>query len=301
MPDSSARLDRRKALTLLGAGLGAGTLAALKAVAADRPFDFSGLDHVTLRVADMDKSVAFYVRLFGNTVLKDKEGRHYVKVGPAYIAMEPQKKEQGTTSGAQIGPGIRNFQLAEVKRTLDQAGLKHREVKGQGVVVADADGILTQLWAENSWAGLEKMATPVLRPASSEALLRPTSINHLLLAVSEPEKAALFYAKILGPIAQRTPPRPPLSGRIWFQAGPHRIGLAPLNQGYNSSGQKPGIDHFGVIAPFERETLTRALTEAGAKVLPQGEGPEAAGVDFLDVNGVRLQVMPPPTTRAKKA
>jgi catechol 2,3-dioxygenase-like lactoylglutathione lyase family enzyme len=285
---------RREVLTMFGAG----ALAARTIFAAGEPFPFTGLDHVTLTVSDMDKSVNFYTRLFGNTVLKDKEGSHYVKVGPAYVAMAPRKKGQDGAAGNQIGPGIRNFQLGEVKHSLDQAGLPYRSVKGQGVTVVDADGIVTQLWAENSWSDLEKMAHAVSRPVGGAALLNPNSINHLLLAVPDPEKSALFYAKILGPIAQRTPPRPPLSGRIWFQAGPHRVGLAPLNQGYNTSGQKPGIDHFGVIAEFDRDTLTKALTEAGAKVLPQGEGPEAAGVDFLDVNGVRMQVTPPPKRRA---
>jgi catechol 2,3-dioxygenase-like lactoylglutathione lyase family enzyme len=289
--------DRREVMTMLGAG----TLAPWTALAADQPFHLTGLDHVTLTVSDIDKSVAFYTRVFGSDVVKDKNGCYYVKLGPTYVAMAPRKKGQDSSAGNQMGLGVRNFQLSEVKRSLDRLGAQAREVKGQGVVVADSDGILTQLWTESSWNELGKTAQPVSTASSRAPLLHATAMNHLLLAVTDPEKAALFYAKILGPIAQRTAARPPLSGRIWFQAGTHRVGLAPLNQGMNTSGQKPGIDHFGVLAEFDRATLTQGLTEAGAKVLPQGEGPEAAGVDFLDVNGVRLQVMPPPAPRAKKA
>jgi catechol 2,3-dioxygenase-like lactoylglutathione lyase family enzyme len=299
MSHPSKRFDRREVLTILGAG--AGALVARTAFAADQPFHFAGIDHVTIAVADVEKSVAFYARVFGNDVMKDKEGCHYVKVGPAYVALSPRKKGHAVLGANQIAPGVQNFQLADVKNSLDQLGVPYREVKGQGVMVADSDGILTQLWAESSWSELSKIAQPVSRPANGAPLLHATALNHLLLAVTDPEKAAVFYAKILGPIAQRTPARPPLSGRIWFQAGPHRIGLAPLNQGYNASGQKAGVDHFGVLAEFDRETLTKGLIEAGAKMLPQGEGPEAAGVDFLDPSGVRLQVMPPPAPRAKKA
>jgi catechol 2,3-dioxygenase-like lactoylglutathione lyase family enzyme len=293
----STRLDRRDVLTMIGAGV----LAPLTTWGDERPFQITGIDHVTITVADPARSLAFYTRLFGNAVLKDKDGCHYVKVGSAYVGLTPQKRGKQPAGGNQIGPGIQSFDLPAVESSLQRAAIPYRQTKGQGLLVADSDGILTQFWAENSWNELQKIGQPVSVAAKQEPLIQATSINHLLLAVNDPERAALFYSKIFGPIAQRTPPRPPLSGRIWYQAGTHRIGLAPLNQGYNTSGQRPGIDHFGVIAPFERESLIKGLTEAGAKVLPQGEGPEAAGVDFQDPDGVRLQVMPPPAPRQKKA
>ena len=72
------------------ATLTAGALAACTALAAGAPFRFSSLDHLALAVNDTEKSVHFYTRIFGNTVLKAKANpRHYVKLGSNYVARAP--------------------------------------------------------------------------------------------------------------------------------------------------------------------------------------------------------------------
>ena len=293
---SSSHFDRRKFLTVLGAGSLAARVSWGDAPPA--PFQFGGLEHVTLTVSDVDKSVAFYTRIFGNTVMKDKHSkRHYVKMGLNYLAIDPLGNGHKAHGGNQFCISVPNFQAAEVKRTLDQLGLQHHEGTGEGVLVADPDGILTELWTENPWTQLASTAAPVTVASTGMPLLRSTGINHLLLAVSDPERSVLFYEKILGP-ARRTPARPAdkLSARIAFRAGKHQLQLAPLNQGIHTSGQKPGVDHFGIIAEFDRPALVQALEAVGAKVLPPIE--DGSGVDFTDPDGVRIQVHNPPKPKA---
>jgi catechol 2,3-dioxygenase-like lactoylglutathione lyase family enzyme len=281
--------------------LGVGTLAAAAVSAAtEAPFRFSGLDHIILPTTDMAKSLTFYARIFGNTILKDNNGpNHHVKLGPNYLTLVPAGQK------GHFGLGIQNYQMADVKRTLDQAGVQSHEVAGAGLMFMDLDGIPVQLWAENSWSQLSRTASPISIAAAGEPLVRPTQINHLLLAVADPEKSAVFYEKFLGsPFSRAAEPK-----RIWYRAGKDRVGLSPLagaaqskdqvNGQHIASGLEVGLDHIGLVAPFDRAALTKELQAAGAKMLPQVlTGPDAAAIDFRDVNGFRLQITPPPQPKA---
>ena len=256
---------------------------------------------------DVGKSAAFYAQIFGDTVLKEKKGaRHYVKAGPNYLVLTPSG--QGPAEAkvqSYLCLGIQNFQMKEGQRSLEQAGISWHEAPGAGLLVIDPDGVPIQLADENSWSQLEKIASPVSM-AAGEPRIRPTQINHLLLAVPDPDKSAFFYEKLLGsPISRSPQPQ-----RIWFAAGKDRVGLSalPANPAANkdevngqhiASSGKLGLDHFGLIAPFDRATLTRQLQEAGAKVLPQvTSGPDAAALDFRDPDGYRVQIAPPQKSAA---
>jgi len=272
-------LTRREALATLTAG----TLATRAALSAEAPFRFAALDHLALAVHDTGESVHFYTRVFGNTVLKEKTNpRHYVKLGPNYVAMAPAGQGQKSQVIDHFCPGIVNFDLATAKRALDQMGIQYRETTGVGLFVPDPDGTLVQLWTENSWSRLGETAAPVAIPSQGEPLLHPTGIDHILVNVSNVERSAAFYEKILGPIINpASRPR-----RTWFNGGGgNRVGLALAGP-----GQTLGIDHYCLTAPFDRASLAKAVEAAGAKII-QGDVP--AGIDFLDINGIHVQVIPP--------
>jgi len=276
---TAALLTRREVFATLTVG----AISARGALAAGAPFHFGALDHLAIAVDDTEKSVHFYTRVFGNSVLKEKSNpRHYVKLGPNYIAMAPAGQGQASQVINHFCPGIVNFDLASTKRALDQMGVSYREAAGVGLFVPDPDGTLVQLWSENSWSHLGETAAPAAIPSQGEPLLRPTGIDHILVNVSNVEKSTAFYEKILGPVinpASRT-------RRTWFSGGGgNRVGLALID-----SGQKPGIDHYCLTAPFDRASLAKAVEAAGEKII-QGDVP--AGIDFLDVNGIHVQVIPP--------
>src|ERR1700738_5342277 len=109
---TTALLTRREALATLAAG----ALATRAALSADAPFRFGALDHLALAVDDTEKSVHFYARVFGNTVLKEKDNPpHYVKLGPNYVAMAPPGQGQASQVINHFCPGILNFDLAATK------------------------------------------------------------------------------------------------------------------------------------------------------------------------------------------
>jgi catechol 2,3-dioxygenase-like lactoylglutathione lyase family enzyme len=270
---------RRESFAMLTAG----ALATRNAFSADAPFRFRALDHLALAVDDTERSVHFYARVFGNSILKEKTNpRHYVKLGPNYVAMAPPGQGQASQVINHFCPGIANFDLAATKRALDQMGIQYRDATGVGLFVPDPDGTLVQLWTEDSWSHLGETAAPAAIPSQGEPLLRPTAIDHILVNVSNIERSTAFYEKILGPIINpASRPR-----RTWFSGGGgNRVGLALVGP-----GQKPGIDHYCLTAPFDRAPLSKAVEAVGAKII---QGDVAAGIDFLDVNGIHVQIIPP--------
>ena len=281
-------LTRREVLATLTTGAVAGAVTARNAFAAEAAaFHCGGIDHLALAVDDLEKSVHFYARIFGATVLKEKTNpRHYIKLGPNYVAMAPPGQGPVAPSINHFCPGIVNFDLAATKSKLDQMGIKYREAPPVGLFVPDPDGTLLQLWTENSWSRLGETAAPdAMRdapPMRSEPLLRPTAIDHILINVSDVSKSVAFYQKILGGVIRvgGTPER------TWFSAGgKDRVGIELAE-----SGRKPGIDHYCLTAEFDRAKLTKGLEAAGAKII---QGDVAAGLDFLDVNGIHVQILPP--------
>jgi len=100
------------------------------------------------------------------------------------------------------------------------------------------------------------------------------------LNVSDPEKSAAFYEKILGAVTQRN------NNRIWFQSGTGRIGLLQT-----PAGEKPGVNHYCVsVEKFDYDNAVKELQQAGVKL----DKAEIAGSpDLRDPDGYRVQVMGP--------
>jgi catechol-2,3-dioxygenase len=87
---SNMKMNRRRVLGLLGAGA-----LVPGADAAEGALRFAGLDHVEFTVSDVEKSLAFYVRVFGNTVMKNNQTtRRYIKLGGCYIALDKTQWRQ---------------------------------------------------------------------------------------------------------------------------------------------------------------------------------------------------------------
>ncbi len=274
--EESYRIGRREALALFATGAFAARGAA---AAVEQPFRFSGVDHVEFWASDPEKSAAFYARIFGNTVLKNnKTPRRYVKLGPAFVAMDKGPEPRVDHFCA----GIEGFDVAAMHRYLEERGVAYKDYpSGKDLYVTDPDGIRLQLGTANSWNQLVTgTASPESIAVGDEPIFQPTGIDHILLNVSEPEKSAAFYEKIFGPVSQRN------NNRIWFQAGTSRVGLLQA-----PSGQKPGVNHYCVATPpFSYDAATKKLEQAGAKL----EAPEVAGApEFRDPDGLLVQVMTP--------
>jgi catechol 2,3-dioxygenase-like lactoylglutathione lyase family enzyme len=274
-------VSRREMLSALGLG----ALATRAIRAAEEPLHFSGLDHLEFFVSDVERSEAFYAQVFGAEVMKNnRTTRRYVRLGPAYMAMDtgPQLRVD------HICAGIPGFQIASMHSLLEERGIAYRDYpSGNDLSIGDPDGgVRLQLAADNGWRALGAgTASPESlsvdgntqqRPRA--AIFHPLGLDHVLLNVPDPEKSATFYEKVLGPVAQRN------NNRIWFQVGRSRVGLLKT-----PDGQRVGVNHFCVLSTvFDYANAVKKLEQAGAKM----ETPEVAGApEFRDPDGYLVQVM----------
>ena len=271
----SSKIDRRETLGLLTA------LWATRGVnAADPPLAFAALDHLEFTVSDVQKSLAFYARIFGNAVMRNNQTtRRYINLGSAYIALDKAAPtDQAKPRVDHFCAGIDGFDVAAVHQFLQDSGIAYRDFpSGKDLAVTDPDGIRTQLAASHGWEQLKTgTASPESLPAAAP-IFHATGLDHILLNVSDVEKSAAFYQKIFGPVTRRN------NNRTWFQAGKSRIGLLKTPE-----GQRAGVNHYCVSTEaFDYDAAVKQLATAGATV----ETPEIADApEFRDPDGFLIQV-----------
>jgi catechol 2,3-dioxygenase-like lactoylglutathione lyase family enzyme len=275
MSADSDLIKRREAILALGAGAFARWA---RAAVSDSPLRFTALDHVEISVPDSAKSAALYARVFGGPIWKNnKTPRRYVKLGPAYIAIEQGREPFGVDH---FSAGIEGYRIADIHSYLDQLGIAYKDYpSGKDLNVTDPDGIHVQLSADNTWSQLQGgTASPEPGDTGAQSIFSPRGLDHILLNVSDPEKSTAFYEKIFGPVARRN------NNRIWFQAGRSRVGLLKV-----PAGQRPGVNHFCVsAASFDYDAATKSLATSSARL----EKPEVADApEFRDSDGLLVQVM----------
>ncbi|MBT6089794.1 MAG: VOC family protein [Rhodospirillaceae bacterium] len=129
------------------------------------PFTVLGLDHVVLRVRDMDTAKAFYCGLLGCTVERavDDIGLVQLRAGASLIDLVDVNSTLGKQGGAAPGTSGNNmdhlciritpFDEKTIQETLDQHGIAHSEVAsrygadgyGPSIYISDPDGNTVEL------------------------------------------------------------------------------------------------------------------------------------------------------------
>ncbi len=90
-------------------------------------------------------------------------------------------------------------------------------------MVTDPDGIKVQLQGSNGWTQLAKSNPSESVPSpTGKPLFQPMGINHVMLHVTDVERAAAFYDKLFGPAGQRQPKR------VTYQLGMSWVILSPV-------------------------------------------------------------------------
>jgi catechol 2,3-dioxygenase-like lactoylglutathione lyase family enzyme len=134
----------RRDLVLTLAALAA---APLPAVAQEPALRARSLNHVSLIVSDLDRSVAFYRRLFGLTVKSTQTGGVNLAVGDAFLGIY----QGGATAAPQINHfcfGLADFDPARVTAALGAQGVPAESRVRDGVTQMycnDPDGLRVQL------------------------------------------------------------------------------------------------------------------------------------------------------------
>ena len=147
-------------------------------------------------------------------------------------------------------------------------------------LVPDPDGLELQLFEPP--AGLVTAAVPSSLAAAGNGLLAPLGLEHVLLAVSDRERALRYYRFLYGEGLETRDAEAP--ERVWFNLARNtRIGIEPA-----APGAPPRFVRFGIkVAPFDSAGAARALRAAGAEVLTT----TPSRIRFRDNYGITLEVV----------
>src|SRR6516164_797944 len=188
---SQIALSRRQLLGGL-AGLAAASSTA-QAVPLFRP---SQLNHLTLNVSDLERSRAFYRKLFG--------GPQWT-ISPAAESFDLGANPLGLYLNTQLTPvgidhfciGLRDFNVDTALSALKQQSMDAQKAGNDGVEFRDLDRIKVELVPENyrnRGAEPQKGAQPPV-----QSLFRPVGLNHVTLQVANLERSTNFYETLFGP------------------------------------------------------------------------------------------------------
>jgi len=263
-------LNRRELLGVFAAGLL--PKGSASAVQAEEP-EFAGLDRVEFYVSNVEKSRDFFVNIFGS-MLKNRNGKRYVKLGSSYMAFEPPRGNGGQIRVDHFSISIKHLEMSKLHEFLDRRGVMYQDYpSGRDTGITDSDGIRTQLSPENGWSFLNTPNFPPEAVATqSEPVFRPIALSQVLLNVSDTEKAIAFYRRFLGPPAEGG----------WFQVRTARVGLQRTPE-----GERAGVRHFCVSCEaFAADAAVMRLQEIGAMDVQISDGTLA----FRDLDGFRILV-----------
>lgn len=135
-------LSRRELIQ--GLALLVAASAAPAATEAQQPLPAAGIDHVSVRVKDMDRSVAFYQSLFGLKPLSEDKPHRIVRLGTERVIVSLR---QDTPHGQidHFGVAVPGFDKARVTPLLEAKGLTPQEDWEYGFYVRDPDGVPVQM------------------------------------------------------------------------------------------------------------------------------------------------------------
>ena len=145
--DLVARFDRGtlsrrhliQGLTALAAAGSAGS-----AAAQTTPFSSTRIDHISIQVTDMARSIEFYEKVFGLKVLNEDEENEIVRMGVTRIIVSLHRKPPvGIVDHFAIA--IDGFDRDAVTAELAKHGLEAQENLDYGFYVRDPEGIPVQI------------------------------------------------------------------------------------------------------------------------------------------------------------
>ena len=251
-----SHFTRRQTLAMAGSF----ALAPLRAQTSQLPLKTTGLEHVGLTVPDAQKSAKFYGLIFDPQLFQERDPppRYYVKLGTAYAAFG-----QNATAAPRIDHYcalVQDYRVPEMRKELEAIGVP---LTGQAAFgyATDPDGHRLQMLATPG--GLARTIIPSTRVSQDDAAVHVIGLDHIMLTVTDLDKAAAHYRKLFGPEVSRG--KNP--DRVWFGAAKTRLGLEKV-----AAGKTPLIEHFSLrVAGFDRRVVTDRLKKLGVEVVASND------------------------------
>jgi catechol-2,3-dioxygenase len=135
------RVSRRELVQSLAMLTVAGGAAS---AAQETPFKSTRIDHISIQVTDLPRSIAFYQKVFGLSILGEDKPNEIVRMGTTRVIVSlHHKAPMGIVDHFAIA--IDGFDRDGVTRALKQHGLSAEENLDYGFYVRDPEGIPVQI------------------------------------------------------------------------------------------------------------------------------------------------------------
>jgi len=136
------RISRRELIQSLAMLTATGGAAV--AARQDTPFKSSRIDHISIQVTDLPRSIAFYQKVFGLSILGEDKPNEIVRMGTTRVIVSLHHKPP-TGIVDHFAIAIDGFDRDAVTRALRQQGLTAEENLDYGFYVRDPEGIPVQI------------------------------------------------------------------------------------------------------------------------------------------------------------
>jgi catechol 2,3-dioxygenase-like lactoylglutathione lyase family enzyme len=138
---SLSRRQLIQGLTLLAAG---GQAAAAAEPMQETPFKSTRIDHISIQVSDLPRSIEFYQKIFGLSVINEDKPNEIVRMGTTSIIVSLHRKDP-TKIVDHFAIAIEGFNRDAVTKALKAHGLTAQENLDYGFYVRDPEGIPVQI------------------------------------------------------------------------------------------------------------------------------------------------------------
>ncbi len=133
------------ALSRRGLIQGLALLTAAGAQAQDTVIKPAKIDHVSIQVTDLPRSIAFYQKIFGFTVVSEDKPNEIVRLGAAGKVLVSLHHKSPTGLVDHFAIGVEKFNKEAVTRELKERGVTPEENLDAGFHIKDPEGISVQI------------------------------------------------------------------------------------------------------------------------------------------------------------
>jgi catechol 2,3-dioxygenase-like lactoylglutathione lyase family enzyme len=133
------------ALSRRGLVQGLAMLTAAGAQAQDTAIRPAKIDHVSIQVTDLPRSIAFYQKIFGFTVVSEDKPNEIVRLGAAGKVLVSLHHKSPTGLVDHYAIGVEKFNKEAVTRELKERGVTPEENLDAGFHIKDPEGMRVQI------------------------------------------------------------------------------------------------------------------------------------------------------------
>ncbi len=223
-----------------------------------------------IAVSNVERSAAFYEKLFGPPVRQGEAAVFRVGDGPHFFALVPVRGA-AVPDFLSYGMTVADFDVERVKKNLDDLAAGKVEIVRRGdtpeLFISDPNGIRVQLQdtTYGYGSGAKGEIIPPAPTKNGQPAFRLKSLNHVTLTIANGAREKEFYQSIFG-----LPIRAMQGDGVTLAIGEGTDGIV-FNAAANNPRAISGINHVCfTIENFDAERVMAILVENGLEPIETG-------------------------------